>query len=189
MNVHLNICLHPTFYMIVHRHFILLPSYTTLLIVLMGCKSIYSVLPHQMYSKLTCSTNIFKQSPCILFNPKQFFYYESSLFYFRCTAQNSDLDCICHRTRQQHLWLWNPYFTSCRPNHTMCLVPGSFLVPSPSLPLLRIKWVLSVWTTQPQNMIQETKCEVQVEALTAVCVECRCLSSHYSQQEISCWVK
>lgn len=149
-----------------------------------------------MYSKLTRSTNILKESPWFLFSPKQFLSFTMSLHHFVsvvswCTAQNSDLDCVSHGTRQQHLWLWNPCLTYCRPKHTMFLVPGTFPVPSPSLPLLwtrRIKWELRIWTTQHQNMIQEVKCEVRVQALTAVCVQCRCLSSHYSQQEISCWV-
>lgn len=82
--------------MSVHRHFILLPYRTTLLIVFIGCKSIYCLSPHQMYSKLTCSTNIFKESPCFLLNPKHFLSFTISLHYFIsvvswCMAQNSRL--------------------------------------------------------------------------------------------------
>lgn len=149
-------------YMSVHRHFILLPCHTSLLLVFVGCKSIYSLLPHQMYSKLISSTTVFKEIPYFLLNSKQFLSFIVSLHCFIsvvswCTAQNSDPDCVSHRTREQHLWLWNPCFTCCRPKHTMFLVPGTFPVPPHSLPLLctsRIMWELSIWTIQPQNMIQ-----------------------------------
>lgn len=153
--------------MSVHRHFILLPCHTTLLLVFMGCKSICSLPPHQMYSQLICSTNIFKESPCFCSIPNNSF--TVSLHFFIsvvswCMAQNSDLDCVSHRTRQQHLCLWNPCFIYCRPKHSMFLVPGTFPVPSPSLPLFctsRIKQELCIWTIQPQKIIQ-AKCEVQV---------------------------
>lgn len=181
-------------YMSVHRHFILLPCHTSLLLVFVGCKSIYSLLPHQMYSKLISSTTIFKEIPYFLFNPKQFFLYcKSPLFHFSCFMVHGPKLwprlCFPQNKRAAPMTLKSLLHMLQTKAHHVSSARNFSSPPSLSASSLHKQNYVGVeYLDNSTSKYDPSQCEVRVQALRAVCVECRCLSSHYSQQ-ISCGVK
>lgn len=181
-------------YMSVHRHFILLPCHTSLLLV---CG-----LQIHLFSTTTSDvlkTNIlyycFQRNSIffVQFQTISFLYCKSPLFHFSCFMVHGPKLwprlCFPQNKRAAPMTLKSLLHMLQTKAHHVSSARNFSSPPSLSASSLHKQNYVGVeYLDNSTSKYDPSQCEVRVQALRAVCVECRCLSSHYSQQ-ISCWVK